>query len=192
MRRRITAWFLFLLAFAACRKAPPPPRAYPRQTLTKLSLSQSYLGASVWKLQSPSALLEEATQKADLDSPRMQFYKEGRLSSRVSSLTGRVNLATHDVILSTDVVLVSMEDQSVLKTDLLNYSSKEDKLWTESEVELRKPAGVMRGRGMRASPDLSDVRIFHQESHLKGVEKNGKAAEHNESSSTATRGQGSS
>ncbi len=142
----------------------------------------------MWKLRSPSAVIEEATQEANLDAPRMRFYKEGRLSSRVSSLTGRVNLATRDVILSTDVVLASLADQSVLKTDLLNYSSKEDKLWTESEVELRKPAGVMRGRGMRASPDLSDIRIFHQESHLKGAEKKRKASEGRERPGTATKG----
>ncbi len=145
----------------------------------------------MWKLRSPSALLEEATQEADLDSPRMRFYKEGRLSSRVSSLTGRVNLATRDVILSTGVVLVSMADQSVLKTDLLNYSSKEDKLWTESKVELKKPAGVMRGRGMRASPDLSDVQIFQQESHLKSNGKKRKAAEGNGGPRKASTGQGS-
>ncbi len=122
----------------------------------------------------------------------MQFFKEGKLASRVSSRTGRVSLDTHDVVLSSSVVLTSAADQSVLKTDLLNYSSKENKLWTESDVELRKPAGVMRGRGMRASPDLSDVQIFHQESHLKSAGKQRNAAEGNGGPREATEGRGGS
>ncbi len=70
--------------------------------------------------------------------------------------------------LSSSVVLNSFDDHSILTTDALSYSSKDRLFRTDSEVTVRRPEGVVHGRGMEATPDLSEIHLFHQRSVLSG------------------------
>ena len=98
----------------------------------------------------------------------MEFYRGGRAVSRVTALNGQIATDTHDVTLSSAVVLNSFDDHSVLTTDSLSYSSKDRLFRTKSDVVVRRPEGVVHGRGMEATPDLSEIRIFEQRSVLSG------------------------
>ncbi|MDE2510894.1 MAG: LPS export ABC transporter periplasmic protein LptC [Elusimicrobia bacterium] len=158
-----------LLAAACGRRAAPPKTADARvQTFEGLTLSQSADGRPKWTLSSPSAVLHEDAKTADLDAPVMEFFRDGKPSSRVTALTGTIQTDTHDVTLSSSVVLDSSEDHSRLTTDVLYYSSKRERFHTESPVVIRRPEGVVHGEGMEATPDLSEIRIFRQQSRLSG------------------------
>lgn len=160
-----------LLATAACAPAAAPPHAVRRQTIEGLTLSQSDGGRPGWTLRSRLALLREEENAATLDAPNMEFYRAGKPVSRVTALTGEIATETHDVRLSSSVVLNSFEDHSILTTDSLLYSSKDRLFRTDSEVVVHRPEGVVYGRGMEATPDLSEIRIFHQHSVLSGKPK---------------------
>ena len=153
---------------AACRPSAQPPRQDRRQTIEGLTLSQSDAGRPAWTLRSRLALLLEDANTADLDAPDMDFYRDGRVSSHVKSLTGIVDTVTHDVRLSSSVVLDSFEDHSRLTTEVLLYSSKTGRFHTDEEVTVHRPEGVAYGKGLDATPDLSEVHIFHQHSVLTG------------------------
>jgi len=154
---------LAVLVAAGCRRAAVGESA-PLQTLEDLTLRQTLRGAPVWELQARSAVLHEDDAQALLAEPRMQFYRDGRVASRVSSVTGRVRVDTHDVFLSSSVVLEVPEERSVLSTDSLDYSSRRNLFTTDAEVVVRRPEGRLKGRGLEAKPDLSEIRIFHQRS----------------------------
>lgn len=156
------------LAAAACAPAAAPPHTDRRQTIEGLTLSQSDRGRPAWTLRSRLALLREEQNDATLEAPIMEFYQDGRVSSRVTSLTGEIATDTHDVHLSSSVVLTSYEDHSVLTTDAMVYSSKAKRFRTDSDVVVHRPEGVVYGQGMEATPDLSEIRIFHQHSILSG------------------------
>jgi LPS export ABC transporter protein LptC len=157
-----------LALLAACGPRSEPAQEPRLQTFEGLTLSQSAAGAPKWNLKSRSALLREDAKTADLDAPIMDFYREGKAVSRVTALTGVVATDTHDVTLSSSVVLDSYEDHSHLTTEVLFYSSKRGLFHTESPVVIRRPDGVIHGEGMEATPDLSEIRIFHQHSLLTG------------------------
>ncbi len=131
-------------------------------------MSQSTRGAVDWSLKARSAVLREDAKLAELTEPRMEFLKNGKVVSRVSSLRGIVRTDTHDVVLSTGVVLDAIEDRSVLKTETLDYSSKTRLFTTQADILVTRPDGVLRGRGLEAKPDLSEIRIFNQQSVIKG------------------------
>jgi LPS export ABC transporter protein LptC len=156
------------LAAAACAPASEPPRADRRQTIEGLTLSQSDHGRPGWTLHSRLAVLREDQNDATLEAPIMDFYQDGRVSSHVTSLTGRIATDTHDVHLSSSVVLTSYEDHSVLTTEAMDYSSKDKLFRTDLDVVVHRPEGVAYGRGMEATPDLSEVRIHRQHSVLSG------------------------
>lgn len=157
-----------LCAAAACARSSAPVPAVRRQTIEGLTLSQSDGGRPAWTLHSRLAQLREDRDSAILDAPAMEFYRDGRAVSRVTALHGEIGTETHDVTLSSSVVMNSFDDRSILTTDELSYSSKARLFRTESEVVVRRPEGVVYGRGMEATPDLSEIRIFHQRSVLNG------------------------
>ena len=160
---------LAALALAsACGRKAPPPHQDRSQTVDGLTLSQSDRGTPAWTLHSQTAHLIEDTNMADLQTPDMDFYQEGRVVSHVTSLTGTVQTVTHDVQLSSSVVLDSYQDHSRLYTEVLFYSSKTGLFHTDEEVKVVRPEGVAYGKGMEATPDLSEVKIFHQHSVLSG------------------------
>ena len=166
MRRIVLA---ALALMAACgHKKIAPPRQDRRQTIDRLTLSQSDHGRPEWTLHSRTAVLREDADIADLQVPDMDFYQENRVASHVTSLTGTVQTVTHDVRLSNSVVLDSYADHSRLYTEVLYYSSKTGLFHTDEEVKVVRPEGVAYGKGMEATPDLSEVKIFHQHSVLSG------------------------
>ncbi len=136
----------------------------PHQTLDDFSLSQNELNTTTWTLRARSALLKEDKKEADLTLPSMDFFKMGKVVTHLRSDTGIVNTETSDLRLSSDVVVTSIEDQSVVKTELLLYSSEQKKFYTEAAVAVTRPGGILHGRGLEANPDLSEIRIFHQTS----------------------------
>jgi LPS export ABC transporter protein LptC len=163
-----TAVLAALTLAAACGPRAEPAREDRRQTVDGLTLSQSAGGSPNWKLRSRLALIREDDKTASVESPVMDFYRDGKAVSRVTALSGEVRTDTHDVRLSSSVVLDSFEDHSRLTTDELVYSSKQGRFHTESPVLIRRPEGIVRGQGMEATPDLSEIRIYRQRSVLTG------------------------
>ncbi|MFI5362261.1 MAG: LPS export ABC transporter periplasmic protein LptC [Elusimicrobiota bacterium] len=165
---RPSAALALALTAAACAPAAEPPRADRRQTIVDLTLNQSERGRPGWTLRSRLAQLREEQNNATLESPIMDFYTDGKISSRVTAINGEIATDTHDVHLSSAVVLTSYEDHSVLTTDRMVYSSKAKRFRTDSDVVVRRPEGVAYGRGMEATPDLSEIHIYQQHSILSG------------------------
>lgn len=159
---------LLVLAGSACGGRGENAREERRQVMEGLTLSQSEKGDPSWTLKSRRALLREDEKLATLAEPVMEFYKNGRPISRVTALEGSVETESHDVRLSSSVAMESYEDKSHLTTAELYYNSKRGLFTTPAEITIKRPEGVLRGKGLEASPDLSVIRIFNQRSTLNG------------------------
>jgi len=153
----------FIAAGAGCHRITGNA-ATPLQIMEDFTLRQSERGVLIWDLQARAAVLHEETGAADLSEPRMQFYRGSQVASKLSALNGRVLMDTHDVLLSSSVVVDAVEERAVLHTSSLAYSSKSNLFTTDAEVRIHRPEGDLQGRGMVAKPDLSELHIFHQRS----------------------------
>ena len=164
-----TALAALIVVAAGCRSSRVEDARQERsQTMEGLTLSQSEKGAASWTLKSKLAVLREDERRANLDAPAMTFFRDGKAVSRVTALEGVVDTESHDVRLSSSVVLDSYEDKSRLTTTELLYDSKKKRFTTTAEITVKRPEGVLRGRGLEAKPDLSEIRIFNQRSVLTG------------------------
>ena len=94
----------------------------------------------------------------------MLFYKDNIPDTKVTSKTGVIETETHDVVLSSDVVAVSLKDNNHLYTEKLFYSAAKHQFWTRQDVKVVRPSGVTFGHGLVASEDLSTIKIFHEKS----------------------------
>lgn len=158
-----------LLAATACGEGGEGGREERRQIMEGLTLSQSDKGERSWTLVSSHAILREDAKRATLTEPVMEFYKKGAAVSRVTALSGEVDTETHGVHLSSSVVLDSYDDQSRLTTTELFYDSSRGLFTTKADITVKRPEGVLLGRGLEAKPDLSEIRIFNQSSTLSGT-----------------------
>ena len=152
----------------ACAPRPEPPKDERRQVIDGLTLSQSSNGKLAWTLRSRLAVMHEDEKLASLSAPNMDFYRGGKVVSRVTARGGTVHTETHDVRLSSSVVLDSLDDRSHLTTEELLYSSARGRFLTSADVKIVRPEGVVNGRGLEATPDLSEIHIFEQRSVLSG------------------------
>lgn len=165
--RRLWPWLL-CAAVCSCARRARQAGQEPQQTLRDLTLSQSYKSAPLWDLKAEAARLTDEDKRAVLDSPKMDFYKDRKLTTTVTAQTGFVRMDTRDVKLSSSVVVRSLEDSSVLRTSELDYSSARQKFFTDKDVVVVRPGGVLRGRGLEATPDLSEIRVFNQRAEIEG------------------------
>ena len=161
---------LLAVALAGCRKSAPPPTYEARQVLEEFKMTQTHLGRPAWTLGARTAILKEDSKQALLSEPRMEFITNGKPTSRVRAASGLLHTDTHDLQLSTSVVVESLEDHSILKTEELLYCDAKKLFETQAEIELTRPGGVLKGRGLKAKPDLSEIRIFNQRSVITGEE----------------------
>ncbi|MBI2384961.1 MAG: LPS export ABC transporter periplasmic protein LptC [Elusimicrobia bacterium] len=165
MRHALAA---LLLACSACGRTGEAEREERRQVMEGLTLSQSDKGEPSWTLKSSRAILREDAKLATLTEPVMEFYKKGKAVSRVTALSGEVDTDSHGVRLSSSVVLDSFDDRSRLTTTELFYDSTRGRFTTTADILVKRPEGVLRGRGLEAKPDLSEIRVFNQSSTLSG------------------------
>ena len=156
-----------LLCASACRRRSSSAPEQPQQTFKNLSLNQSHLGQKVWSLETPAATFDQGRLVADLASPKMDFYKNGRLSSTLTADSGILHTQTRNVHLQGHVVARSLSDQTVLKTDALDYFAKTGKFLTREKVVISRPSGTVHGDGMEADSDFYRIRIFHQRSVIR-------------------------
>jgi len=169
-RRFLLPAAVLVLGAAGCRRVTGAPAA-PLQVMRDFTLRQSVRGVLAWDLQASTAVLHEEAGDAVLAEPRMQFYRDGRVASKLRALSGRVLVDTHDVFLSSSVVVDAIEERAVLHTEALTYSSKRNLFTTDADVQIQRPEGDLQGRGMVAKPDLSELHIFNQKSLVKDGEE---------------------
>lgn len=160
-----------LLVLSACGKSGENGREERRQVMEGLTLRQSAKGDPSWTLRSRRAVLREDARLATLTEPVMDFYKKGKAVSRVTALFGEVDTESHGVKLSSSVVLDSFDDSSRLTTTELFYDSARGRFTTAAYITVKRPEGVLEGKGLEAKPDLSEIRIFDQRSTLSGVKR---------------------
>ncbi len=161
---RIAAVLAALLLCACGRARPKTAGGEPLQRLFGLTMSQTYRGEKVWDMTADEAVLADQETRATVSNPRMTFHRGGRPSSTLSAATGVVGLQSRDVVLSTSVVVTSLDDKSVLRTQQLKFLSERKRFFTDKEVLVRRPGAVLRGSGLEATPDLSEIRVFNQRS----------------------------
>ena len=165
MRRALGA--ALLLGAAACERRNEARLEERVQLMEGLTLSQATRGAKAWTLRAKTATLREERKTALLDEPKMEFYEKGKAVSLVTARSGEIGIESHEMRLSSSVVLDSYEDKSRLTTESLLYSPQTALLTTTDEVLVRRPEGELRGRGLEAKPDLSEIRVHRQRTVLK-------------------------
>ena len=125
------------------------------------------LGDKVWLLQAGSAL-----QYADvtiLEHASVTLFEDAVPISSGSADSVSVNNSSSDFDLEGNITVVSYHDKATLATSQLHWDAKERKIYSDEDVMVARGDLIVRGKGLVAEPDLSQITIYNQvTSYLKG------------------------
>ena len=165
-RALIPAAILWIAVLEGCSQRSAGPAEAPVQSLESFVLTETRRGATQWILKAREAILRDSGG-ADLASPHIDIFKDGKPATEVESRQGTFDDKTRDMHLRGDVVVVSRDedsrDKTTLKTDSLDYVEGERRFKTDEPVVIERKGSVMHGRGLVASHDLSEIHVLHQE-----------------------------
>jgi len=156
--------FIFALLLLACGEERSvdfvPVEGDPDQEIEKFTLRQSEGGELTWELVAELAFIWDDTHQAVAKHPRVDFYKSGRHVAVLNALEGTVNLLTNDMEARTGVVVVS-DAGATLKTEVLGWDNRQQRLFTERAVSYEKGGISLTGSGFESDADLTDWKIRH-------------------------------
>lgn len=153
-----------LLAACGRSRTGSPAATEPVQKLLGMTLKQTFHESPVWDMTAEEAVLADEESRAVVARPRMTFYKNGKAASKLTALSGTMGLKDRDVLLSSSVVVTSLDDESTLETEELRFLADRRKFFTDKDVRVKRPGARLRGSGLEATPDLSEIRVFNQRS----------------------------
>jgi LPS export ABC transporter protein LptC len=139
------------------RRPRPPSLTLEETSLTKLGKD----GQKIWTLQAQTIhSTEEVTQAERVE---MIFFRNDQETLRVQAQRLTLDPHTDDLALQGRVTAVSRE--FTLKTEDLQWSAAEEKLWTDAPVILEQMEMTLTGTGFEYSPATGIAQI-KKDAHL--------------------------
>lgn len=159
------------LILSSCSRRPRPVAEPAGQALRGFDLIQTEAGKTRWSLRAREAEMRDADGRVELYAPRLRIYdRAGRPASDIRSERGSFLQAGQDLRLWGGVVAVSRDEGSTLpttiRTEAIDYVSAAKEFRTDRPVEIVRDRAVLRGSGLTASQDLSEIRVHRQETRF--------------------------
>jgi len=129
----------------------------PDQVVSDYIIQQMKDNALEWELHSAKASIYNKENTAYIEVVKLYFYKEGKVSSTLTSDRGEVNTQTNDMIAKGHVV-IHTDDGSILHTDRLTWDNKEKKIHSDDEVWMMRGKTLIHGYGFESDPELKTFR----------------------------------
>jgi LPS export ABC transporter protein LptC len=146
----------------ACGEQRPvdfvPGEDEPDQTIASFTLRQTEDGKLSWELVAELAYVWDQENLTVADTPHVDFYKDGEHQATLTAAEGTVNMLTNDMQARGGVVVVA-DDGARLTTEVLNWDSRRERLFTEQPVSYTRGGTTIDGRGFESDPDLTDWQI---------------------------------
>lgn len=158
------------LGLSACSKPASLTPTSAIQTITNFMLTETERNVIQWILHSEMATLRDIGG-AELVNPHVEIYENGKPTTQARSKHGVYDESTRNIHMQDDVVVVTRDqdsdESSTLKTDALDFINADQKFKTDRPVVIKRKGSVMRGRGLIANQDLSEIHVLHQESAIR-------------------------
>lgn len=164
-----SAWLAAgLLALAACSEKTEPAATdpqdrpeLPERQFFDYTFTETDAGVTQWILQSDEMRQYKDRPDVELSVVTMDFFREGRHYSTLTSDSGTANTTSHDVHVWGNVV-VQQDDGDRLETEELFFDNETQLIHNEIFNRMTSEGDVVTGIGLEATPDLEYIKIKEQ------------------------------
>lgn len=162
--------FLTPLIFLSCGEKEKVEIVQEGQIAENVYMYEAYKGDLKWILKSEKSIMQENV--AILTEPLVKFYENKEISSTFRAIEGHFYFDKSLIVLKNNVRIRSFTDNTKVRTSILNYSLKDEFIWTDEDVYITRGESTVKGTSLKATADLSEVEIENQESYVpKSLEK---------------------
>lgn len=125
----------------------------PDQVVSDYTIEQMKERDLEWELHSKKASIYNKENMAYIETVKIYFFKEKKVSSTLTSLRGEVDTQTNDMTAIGNVV-IHTSDNVILKTEKLKWDNKEKKIRSDDEVWFARGRTLIHGFGFESDPEL--------------------------------------
>lgn len=102
------------------------------------------------------------------DGIKVDFYNdEGTIISTLTALYGEIRMAQGNMFVRDSVQLYNHAKQQRLETEELIWNQKDSVIFTEKNVVIHSPTGVVYGKGIRTKQDFSNYTFYKPTGQIK-------------------------
>jgi len=150
------------LLFTACEEERPvdfqPDENAPDQQIGSFILRQTSDGKLIWELTAELAKVWDAEHLTIANNPVVDFYQAELHTAVLTAVEGTVNMLSNDMEARGDVVVTS-DEGAILRTEILSWDARNEKLFTDQPVSFEKNGTIIEGEGFESNSDLTDWKL---------------------------------
>jgi LPS export ABC transporter protein LptC len=169
--KRYIIWFviiiiLFLSVFtfficSAKKTAVEETLLVSEQTIEEFTITETREGKLEMILKAESAVVNESENIAHLKLPVIKFYDKGSYISTFVAESADINMDTYD-IKGNGKCTVNSANNEYLQTENLVYDAKEELIYSNNNVKITRPSGIIYGTSFRSDTKLDKIIIKNQ------------------------------
>lgn len=158
---------LAALVLCGCGRSSPPVNgaaegsAPPDQIIGDFTMDNYTGSGREWTLKSPKAYVFEPQKRVEVETPRIQFFDDGKPGAQLEAGMGRFHTGKKNLRAWDGVVMVST-DGARLESEWMFYDAKKDLVTSTAPVTVTRGRSVLRGVGWEAKSDMSRVVVRNQ------------------------------
>lgn len=138
----------------------------PLQRAEDVIISESEMGTGNWLLTTKKADFYDDDQYVKLTDAKLIFKKDGQEDTVIRADEGRYDISKHLIGLMGNVTGLSIKEGSKIKTEIIYYDTETKKIWTNVPVTVTRGGVTVKGEGVRANSDFSEIELFKQKTQL--------------------------
>jgi Uncharacterized protein conserved in bacteria len=138
----------------------------PSQQAYGVMISQVQSGQNQWILSTKKASFYDDSKTADLLKPYLTFNTKGQENSSVKADEGTYDMEGNLITMKGNVIGASDKEDATIKTQKAYYDIVRKVIWTDSDVTVKRGGITVKGKGIKANSDLSEIEIIKQKTQL--------------------------
>jgi LPS export ABC transporter protein LptC len=135
------------------------------QRVEDFILTETMDGELVWKLEADYADMYEDKDIARINGVEVKFYKDGEVSSHLTSDWGTVDLKSNNMVAYERVIVVT-DDGDILRTSKLRWDASDKMIRSEEKVKLIRKKSIIYGIGFETDPELNSFKTTKMVGYL--------------------------
>jgi LPS export ABC transporter protein LptC len=167
MRKAFIIFFIAALSYACARDNRSNENYETAQQASDVIISESESGRAQWVLYADKAdFYQDAPSYSVMQNPHIIFNKNGKENSNIKSKIGRYDIDKRLITMSGNVVGISKTENAKIETEKIFYDMRTKKIWSDADVLLTRGGVSVKGKGLKANSDFSEMEIFKQQTKL--------------------------
>lgn len=158
---------VFLLLLSCSSHEQPGKLINSVGQIKDLKISDVSLNSFKWTLFSNLTTISENEDKMHFLKPKLKFFRQNKIVSVITSDIGNLDMKNKNTQLIGNVVVISKDKGTVLKTQKLKYDSSINKILTEEKVLIYDKNTIIKAEEFKANPDLTEIELKDHETVIK-------------------------